>query len=237
MWHRARWAMPLCRPTDLTQDGRFVVGLDTLLAGSEFQRADTAPRSTLGDGQITVADWLQTARYAAGLDSLVLAGGSTGAGLSPAAQGMTLTKVQLVKLPTREVLIPKTTLRRGRTSTVTLALTGQGNESALGCTLNFDPTRLQFVSAVAANSANTIVVNSAQAAQGKIAVIIMRPLPQTFPTLQSNVVTLTFSVPSTTPTGTTNITFSNGLTACAVVNAQAENLTSKFTAGAITISK
>ncbi len=63
---------------DWVQMGRFVAGLDTPNPGSEFQRADSAPRSTLGDGIITIADWVQCGRYASGLDPVTAAGGPTG---------------------------------------------------------------------------------------------------------------------------------------------------------------
>jgi len=51
--------------------------LDTPANGGEFQRADCAPRATLGNGLITVSDYVQAGRYAAGLDDLVPAGGPT----------------------------------------------------------------------------------------------------------------------------------------------------------------
>ncbi len=63
---------------DWVQMGRFVAGLDTPNPGSEFQRADSAPRSTLGEGIITIADWVQCGRYASGLDPVTAAGGPTG---------------------------------------------------------------------------------------------------------------------------------------------------------------
>jgi hypothetical protein len=64
--------------TDWTQVGRFVAGLDTP-TGTEFQRADCAPRLALGDGKLTVTDWTQAGRYAAELDSLTATGGSINA--------------------------------------------------------------------------------------------------------------------------------------------------------------
>src|SRR5262245_60481656 len=58
--------------------GRFVDGLETPSAGSEFQRADIAPRDTLGDGLLDIRDWVQAGRCVAGLDPVVPAGGPTG---------------------------------------------------------------------------------------------------------------------------------------------------------------
>ena len=54
--------------TDLTQMGNLVVGLTSLQSSTTFWRADTAPRSNGGDGRLSVADFVQTGRYAAGLD-------------------------------------------------------------------------------------------------------------------------------------------------------------------------
>ncbi|MGH7186360.1 MAG: hypothetical protein ACREIB_08825, partial [Pseudomonadota bacterium] len=44
--------------SDWAQIGRFISGVDTAADGSEFQRADCAPKPTLGDGRLTVADWV-----------------------------------------------------------------------------------------------------------------------------------------------------------------------------------
>jgi hypothetical protein len=68
--------------TDWVQVGRFVAGLDAASVGAEFQRADCAPRATLGDGRLTVSDWVQAGRYAAGLDSATAAAGPTSASLN-----------------------------------------------------------------------------------------------------------------------------------------------------------
>lgn len=54
---------------DWVQVGRFVAGLDTPAAGSEFQKADCAPYASTGDGQLLVNDWVQAGRYVAGLDA------------------------------------------------------------------------------------------------------------------------------------------------------------------------
>ncbi|MGH9801672.1 MAG: cohesin domain-containing protein, partial [Blastocatellia bacterium] len=61
---------------DWVQVGRFVSGLDEPADGSEFQRADIAPKNTLGDGRLSVADWVLAGRYAAGLEPVVPAGGA-----------------------------------------------------------------------------------------------------------------------------------------------------------------
>jgi hypothetical protein len=45
--------------TDWVQTGRFAAGLDPLPTGSEFVRADCAPRSSLGNGLISLTDWVR----------------------------------------------------------------------------------------------------------------------------------------------------------------------------------
>ena len=60
---------------DWTQLGRFAAGLDVVNTGNEYQRADCAPRSSLGDGKITLTDWVQAGRYAAAIDPPTGAGG------------------------------------------------------------------------------------------------------------------------------------------------------------------
>src|SRR3989338_490944 len=49
---------------DIMQLGRFSAGIDTPINGSEFQRADIAPKDSRGDGKITTTDWVQSGRYA-----------------------------------------------------------------------------------------------------------------------------------------------------------------------------
>jgi hypothetical protein len=63
--------------TDWVQVGKFVAGLDTAAPGNEYQRADCAPRTGLGDGRISIIDWTQAGRYAAALDPATPAGGPT----------------------------------------------------------------------------------------------------------------------------------------------------------------
>lgn len=57
--------------------GRFSVGTEKATNGAEFQKADCAPKGSLGDGKIDVADWVQAGRYWEGLDSVQTAGGPT----------------------------------------------------------------------------------------------------------------------------------------------------------------
>ncbi|NBO56677.1 MAG: hypothetical protein EBU84_19260 [Actinobacteria bacterium] len=61
--------------------GRIVAGLDPKPTGADFLKTDCAPRLNtdgslrLGNGSLSVADWVQAGRYAAGLDPLTPVGG------------------------------------------------------------------------------------------------------------------------------------------------------------------
>ncbi|MGH9798848.1 MAG: carboxypeptidase-like regulatory domain-containing protein, partial [Blastocatellia bacterium] len=63
---------------DFTQVGRFVAGLNTPDQLNEYQRADCAPRVSLGNGVLSVSDYTQAGRYAAGIDVVNPAGGPAG---------------------------------------------------------------------------------------------------------------------------------------------------------------
>lgn len=126
----------------------YVAGADRPNSGSEFQRADTAPRATLGDGRLTITDWVQAGRYAAGVDVVVAAGGPA----SPAFSAMTETgdltlKPGASRQTTRTLRIAPASLERGQNGALIVQLDAQGNENALGFSLSFDPAQLRFVSA------------------------------------------------------------------------------------------
>jgi len=162
---------------DWVQIGRFVAGLDMPSSPSEYQRADCADRATQGDGQLTVVDWVQAGRYAVGLDALVPAGGPTMPGGSRAPRYQAAGKTPVL----RTVSLAPATLTRGKTGAVQVVLNAQGNESALGFTLNFDPKQMKFLGAKLVGMASnaTLNVNTAQAASGHVGIALMLPLPQT----------------------------------------------------------
>ncbi len=68
---------------DIQQIRRFILGLDIVTPGSEFQRADCSPRSAGGDGYIDSDDVQQARRFSLGLDSLQLTSGPTAPPIAP----------------------------------------------------------------------------------------------------------------------------------------------------------
>ena len=151
--------------TDWVQVGRFSAGLDTPAAGSEFQRADCAPRATLGDGRVTLADWVQAGRYTAGLDPATEAGG-------PTTLTAALPERPAADAASRELRIGQAVFSRDRQRvTVPVELLAQGTENALSLSLQFDPATLVFEEAVRGRDARRgaqLLANSAQAASGRV---------------------------------------------------------------------
>ncbi|HEV2394849.1 MAG TPA: LamG-like jellyroll fold domain-containing protein [Verrucomicrobiae bacterium] len=169
---------------DWLLSGRYAARLDYPTNGSEFQRADCAPRSTLGNGALTVSDWVQVGRYAFGLDPLTVAGGPTNeiaiAGAGPATN--------------RFLLAGGAMLSARQPATVSVVMAGQGNENALALSLGFDPTQVSFSSANLGTNAGgaTLYVNTDQAASGRIGIALALGAGSTFPAGTNEVLQLNF---------------------------------------------
>jgi hypothetical protein len=176
--------------SDLVQVGRFVAGLDTITDSGEFQRVDCAPRNTLGDGEIKVTDWVQAGRYAAGADPLTIAGGPIGPS-SPAPAGMGF-KSSLG--PSRRLSIADGTSIKGLAMTLPVNLQAQGDENAVGFSLNFDPAVVRYSSAVKGSGAGstTFIVNTNQVAAGKLGIVLALPAGSHFAAATKEVAKVTF---------------------------------------------
>ncbi len=174
--------------SDWVQVGRFSVGLDTAALGIEFQRADCAPRATLGDGQVSVADWVQAGRYSVGLDTVVSTGGpSSGQSFAPlsvppaVAGGSSVLKS--TGSETSVVRAMNAEFKRVEIGSMDIELDAVGNESALSFTLNYDSTKAVFVDATTAEGvpgSAALVVNAKQASRGRVAIALALPSGVTF---------------------------------------------------------
>ncbi|MFN0087469.1 MAG: BACON domain-containing protein [Blastocatellia bacterium] len=152
--------------TDWVQVGRFSVGLDTPAAGSEAQRADCAPRETLGDGRVTLADWVQAGRYTAGLDPVTVAGGPTElTAVLPSANR------DRPEAP-RDLRVGQATATKDRGFvTVPVELAARGTENGISLSLHFDPAVLSYQEVVRGRDAGRraqLLVNPKQAGEGRL---------------------------------------------------------------------
>ena len=220
---------------DWVQVGRFAAGLppdrpEVPAVGSEFQRADCAPRSTLGNGSISIADWVQAGRYAAVLDPATAAGG-------PIGPNPGLTEISAGERAGAQFALPgearSVRASAGDEGAVTVELEARGDENALGFSLVFDPTRFRFVSARAGDGARgaSLNVNDRQAARGRLGFALALPAGQTLAAGPQQVVVVTLA-PLSGGGAVAAVGFGDLPIAREVVDAEARVLTSAWAAGA-----
>lgn len=182
--------------SDAVQVGRFVAGMDVVNTGAEFQRADVAPRATLGDGQITVADWVQALRYATGLDPLTDAGGPAGTPASMAPAGSRA--VRVVASSSRRVRLVAERLTPGLTNRLAIWLDGLGDEAGLSLSLGFDAALLNYLGATVADGVPgaMMLVNDTKAASGRLGLALVLPPGQALAAGSHELARLDFRVPA-----------------------------------------
>ncbi len=223
--------------TDWVQIGRFVAGQDTPSSG-EFQRADTAPRESRGNGSLTITDWVQAGRYAAGLDAPTPAGGPA----SQSAQGL-MSKSRYASasaaMNARAVRISSGYFERGQQSAVIIELGAEGDESAIGFSLDFDPAQVQFVSAAIGRDAigDTLNVNTSQASKGRIGVALALPSGQTIQAGQRQIIVINFAVAAEGEATTATISFGDQPVTRELSDANANSLPVSFTSGVLTLAR
>lgn len=213
---------------DWVQAGRFASALDPV-DPAEFQRVDCAPRSTRGNGVISVADWVQAGRYSAGLDPITGIGGPTEpAVLAPASAGN--------GGATCTVRIPNTNVLPGATLQVPVVVSASGLENALGFSLTFDSTKLQFVAAskLGPITSATLNLNLNQAASGKVGVAFALPVGTTLNAGSQNVLLLSFTA-APAVSGTTTLAFADVPVLREAVSVTANTLPSSFASADIVL--
>jgi hypothetical protein len=212
---------------DWSQVGRFVAGLDTISNAAEFQRADCAPTNTSGDGMLKVTDWVQAGRYGALIDPARFVSG-------PSAP---VTPIILTGGP-RIVNIAGGIAVKGLNFTVPVILQSQGNENAIGFSAKFDPTLLKFVSVAKGGSAGsaTLLVNSNQALQGNIGVLLALQNGNHFTNgTQPEIAKLTFTALDTTTNSA--IIFTNSPVLLAISDPGAIELAAVYTNSSLIINQ
>ncbi len=221
--------------TDWVQIGRFIAGQDSP-SSAEIQRADCAPRESRGNGSLTITDWVQAGRFAAGLDAPIPSGGPTGlSGVTPTAA---LRRAQSDGASgARNVRISNGHFGSGQQSAVIIELSAEGNENALGFSLNFDPAQLWFVSASIGRDANgaTLNVNTSLTAKGSLGLALALPTGQTLPTGLRQVVVINFAVASESRAITATINFGDQPVTRELSDASANSLPVSFTGGTVTL--
>ncbi len=220
--------------TDWVQAGRFAALIDTPADGGEFQRADCAPRGTLGDGQIKVTDWVQAGRYAAGLDSPTAVGGPTSA--VPPAGNIALPALHLLGTG-REVRVANSAAIQGVTVTLPVSLQSQGDENALEFSLVFDPAKFTFLGATNGSAAtgSPLHVNTNQVASGKVGLVLALPIGSSFTAGSCEVVKLTLR-PNNSAVGSASVGFGDQPLPRVISDSVASELSATYVASAMTVN-
>lgn len=216
--------------TDFTQVGRFVAGLDTLNpAFNEFQRADSAPRVTLGNGILSVADYTQAGRYAASLDAVNPTGGAAAANL------LVLNEPAKILGGETVVRVVNNQSTPGGTVTIAIEADTQGIENGFGFTLNYDAAKLgsPVVARGADTQSGTLIPNVSQ--PGKVGVVLGMPFGVAVPAGTRQIVTVQFNVAANAAGGMTPLAFSDTPVVREISDVDANVVNSTFTDGTLNI--
>jgi hypothetical protein len=216
--------------SDWLEEGQLVAQLATPSSPSQFQRADCAPRSTLGDSALTVIDWVQVGRYVLGLDPLTVTGGPTVASGSGTPAPSSSTRLLTVSSPTAQV---------GLVGSVNLSvtLTAQGNENATGFTLSFPATNLSFSSATLGSGASgaTLILNTNQYHSGILGAVLALPPGISIAAGTQQLLSVNFNLVGTN-TGASPVTLTSQLIKCEISDTFANPLPVSFVNGTVTVN-
>ncbi|MFZ1702151.1 MAG: SBBP repeat-containing protein [Pyrinomonadaceae bacterium] len=223
--------------TDVIQMRRYATGLDTPATDpNEFQRADSAPFSTRGDGFINAGDIIQTRRYATGLDPVVPAGGPVEPVAAPGELGDIIDDIY-ERIFGSELRAGSIVAGAGETLVVPVELTANGIEAGIGFTLEFDASKVSFVSAGLGEAMyyeSVLSINANSASEGRIGILFDSPvtfLPSKTP---QTVILLTFAT-ARDATGNVVISLSDAVAQRCVVDQFGEAVAVRYVDGGIHI--
>lgn len=234
------------RANDSGQFKRFIAGLDTFDgANNEFQRTDTAPKETFGDGRLTAADQQQINNYIAGLDPPAAGGGPT-----EPVQARSLFESR--QLPDKQAFgrsyrIISTSAGVGDEVMVTIELHADGSETGMSFTLGFDPSKLDFAGVSGTNNDPDVAdgpdspvdmnrtLNASGAHAGRIGILL--DSSSGFVAGSSRILNLWFRVRTDAEGGVTPITFNDDSILRSTTNALAESVEAEWQPGEIAIKR
>lgn len=244
---------------DLVALGRTFMSTNPDLApasGSEFQRADTNPRSSLGNGIIDQNDLTQIRNYIVNTvaNPKTPAGGAI-AFASPAANRAgeienIFFKTPALDLQNLKVDLPSTdasaadaaivsaeTVTYGTNANVRIRLNSNGNVQAAQFTINYDADKISLFTVGSANApANTTILTNRDV-PGKVQVVVNQPIngAATFAAGSVDLLTLSFSRVGTA-TGFARIDFSDAPTAKIASDRNANAVTLNSAPGGVNLS-
>ena len=218
-------------PGDVVLERQFVVGSITPdPATTEFQRADSAPAATGGDGQLDATDIIQTRRYVAAIDPPQPANGPVHILPRGPLSGRNL---MIGKGPGRMLRAGSARADIGRTVTVPIDLVAKGDEAATSFTLTFDAEKLRNprISLAPGGASDAVLtVNANDAVSGKVVVLV-----DTGSALATQLVNVTFDVAQTATPGETRLGFDAN--AACISNSAGQSLDTAYQDGIVMIER
>jgi hypothetical protein len=219
---------------------QMVVGVITPDPGTnEFQRADCAPRATSGDGILSSGDTIQTRRYVAGLDPQQPAGGPMAPALPNFGGDRPDSGNSYEDTKPRTLRVVSANVTPGGKATVSIEMTGRGDELAASFTLQFDPTKLsgpRVELGPDVSPGTVLTVNTGSAAKGTLAILLDSNEPVNRSTWTPKLVTITFDVAQSAQAGPTSLTFSDTVARRSMSDADGNSILSNFEDGVLNIS-
>jgi hypothetical protein len=222
---------------DLVQLRNFVLGIGTAATGAcpanQFQRADTNNNGFLDSGDVTIVRQM----ILGNVPNNTPATGPTTPNAPRADRSAGELEAGREDNVGRIVRVVNTAGVAGQQVIVPVQLDSQGDEASLSFTLNFDPTRLTYVTAIAGNGvpANTnLSLNTSQTAQGRLGVLL--DSTNTYAAGTRQILLVTFTAAANQSSSTTPVTFSSTPTIQTTSNAQGGLLTTTYEAGNVTFS-
>ncbi len=139
---------------------------------------------------------------------------------------------------TRSVRVVNATALPGSAASVSIELVAQGNENAIGFSLNFNPSVLGNPQATLGSGATgaSLNTNAAQASQGRFGAAMAMPAGQSFSAGVRQLVTVNFAVASGAAAGATPIGFGDQPVAREVAGVNANVLPADFLPGSVTVA-
>lgn len=139
----------------------------------------------------------------------------------------------------REVRVVNASGVSGQNVNFVVELVAQGNENALGFSLNFNPAVFSNPSVTLGSGASgaLINVNTMQADSGRLGIALAMSTGQTFAAGTRQLAVVTLTIAGNAPAGTLPITFGDAPIAREVSDVNANVLTTLFTQGTITVQQ
>src|SRR5439155_15579162 len=136
----------------------------------------------------------------------------------------------------REIRASRTLIYPGQTNRLSIVLVAQGNESAVGFTINFDTQLATFLGASSGANAGGAVFNpnASQAAAGRVGIALSLPIGTAFPAGTQEIAVIRLIVPANA-TGTNLVVFGDDPVKREVSDTLANSVLANYSSGSLQV--